>query len=154
MHIRVDPSLGEDLCQMTLEIILASVEYGGSCHAEFLQGPCKKGEQVMVRERRTECVKNTCSGIKVLFRNGKCYPYYELTHVLTSNLTTEEIAFIEGQLPPAATYSMGTFTNCAKEDSRGICLGSVVLPEVKEQEDEEFLLLSYQLFPEIDNDIS
>jgi hypothetical protein len=126
------------------------VEYAGSCQTEYLQGPCKEGEQVAVRESRTECVKNTCPGVDVLFRNGKCYPYDELTPVLTSKLTTEEIAFIEGQLPPAATYS--TFTNCAKEDSKGICLENVVLPVMKEQEEEDFLVLGYQLFPEIDND--
>ena len=87
------------------------VEYGGSCHAEYLQSPCEKGEQVVVKENRAECVKNTCPGDEVLFRNGKCYSYIVLTNALPSKLTAEEIAFIEGQFPPAATYS-GTFTNC------------------------------------------
>ena len=26
------------------------VEYAGSCHAEYLQGPCEKGEQVVMKE--------------------------------------------------------------------------------------------------------
>ena len=30
------------------------VEYAGSCEAEYLQGPCEKGEQVAMRENRTE----------------------------------------------------------------------------------------------------
>ena len=107
----------------------------------------------MVRDNRAECVKNTCPGVEVLFRNGKCYPYDELTNVLPSKLTREEFVFIERQLPPAATYSSGTFTNCVKEDSNGICLESVALAEVKEQEDQEFIILRSQLFPEIDNDI-
>ena len=108
----------------------------------------------MVKENRTKCMKNTCPGIEVLFRNGKCYPYDVLTNVLPSKLTTEEIAFIEVQLPLVATYSLGTFTNCVKEDSKGICLKTVALPEVKEQEDQDLVILQSQLFPEIDNHIN
>ena len=130
------------------------VEYAGSCQAEYLQGPCKKGEQVMVRDKRTDCVKNTCPGVEVLFINGKCYPYDELTNVLPSKLTREEFAFIVGQLPTAATYSSGTFTNCVKEDSKGICLENVALPEVKEQEYQDLEILRYLLFPEIENHIN
>ena len=127
------------------------VEYGGLCHAEYLEGPCEKGEQVVVKENRTKCMKNNCPGIAVLFRDGKCYPYDVLTNVLPSKLTTEEIAFIEGQLPLVATYSLGTFNNCAEEDSKGNCLERVVLPKVMEQEDKDFLILRSQLFPEIEN---
>ena len=81
-------------------------------------------------------------------------PYDVLTNVLPSKLTTEEIAFIEVQLPLVATYSLGTFNNCAEEDSKGNCLERVVLPKVKEQAFKEFLILRSQLFPEIDNDVN
>ena len=143
---------GDYSCQCDMGI--GFVEYAGSCQAEYLQGPCEKGEQVLVRENMTECVKNTCPGVEVLFRNGKCYPYDVLTNVLPSKLTSIEIAFIDGQLPPAATYSSGTFTNCVKEDSKGTCLKIVALPEVKEQEDQIFIILISLFFPEIDNDIN
>jgi hypothetical protein len=162
------------------------VEYGGSCHVEYLQGPCEKGEQVMGKKKGTECVKNTCPGEEVLFRDGKCYSYLVLTNALPSKLTTEEIAFIddqlsltdipvslrtftkdpsklteeeilfiETQLPESATtLSLGTFTNCAKRSSNGNCLEKVALLKMKEQDDEDFLILRSELFPEIDNDIN
>eukprot|EP00091_Calanus_sinicus_P023370 TRINITY_DN7854_c0_g1_i1.p1 TRINITY_DN7854_c0_g1~~TRINITY_DN7854_c0_g1_i1.p1 ORF type:complete len:160 (+),score=29.38 TRINITY_DN7854_c0_g1_i1:87-566(+) len=42
---------GDYSCQCDKEI--GFVEYGGSCQAEYLRGPCRKGEQVVVKEGRT-----------------------------------------------------------------------------------------------------
>ena len=52
---------GDYSCQCDMGI--GFVEYAGSCQAEYLQGLCEKGEQVLVRENMTECVKNTCPGV-------------------------------------------------------------------------------------------
>jgi len=147
---RIVPDLfGDYTCQCDRSI--GFVEYGGSCQVEYLQGPCEKREQLVMMEKEVQCVKNTCSGGNVTWSNEECYPFTDLTKVLPIKLTTEEIAFVNGNynLASLEPFSVGTFTNCANKDSNGDCLEKVKLPEVKKQEDEDFLFLRSELFPEI-----
>jgi len=157
------------------------VEYGGSCQVEYLQGPCEKREQLMMMEKDVECVKNTCYGGNVTWRNGECYPFEFLSNVLSlrslRRFTQEEQEFVGknynltrvGRVDPSeflkeedktfftdsefrkATGFWGTFTNCIYILRNGHCLERVKRPEIKKREDEDFLFLRIELFPGISN---
>ena len=124
------------------------MEYEGSCHAEYLQGTCEKGEQVVVKEEGTECVMKRCKKGEVMLSDGDCYPPYEIPRALFNKLTSEEITYF-GEMDFTVTiYS--TFDNCHNKDTNGKCLTTTGLPIVHK---ENYLKNVKILFPEISRSI-
>ena len=123
------------------------MEYGGSCHAEYLQGPCKKGELGVMKEDGVECVKNSCNKGKVMWSDGDFYPY-EIPRALVNKLTSDEITYFGEMDFELITFS--TFDNCHNKDTQGICRNTTKLPIVQE---EDYLKDLKLLFPEISTSI-
>lgn len=122
------------------------VEYCGSCHAEYLQGPCEKGELVVVKEDGAECVKSTCKKGEVMWSDGDCYPY-EIPRALFSKLTSDELKYLASYEPTLDLHAC-TFCNCAMEDSNGKCLTRLPLPGTADNETEDLFKLITALLSE------
>ena len=127
---------GDYTCQCDRGI--GFVQYNGECHAEYLQGPCEMGEQVVLREKGAECMPNSCDKGKVRWSDGECYPY-ETPNAVLSKLTNQDLIVTR----------FCTFCNCHEEDSRGSCLDKMDLPIVTETSDEDLLKFFTVSFPVI-----
>merc|ERR1711915_467212 len=80
---------------------LGFLEFEGSCYLEYLRGPCKDGEQLVMQEKRARCIKNSCGVGQSLWSDGECYEYQP-----SSKLTDEEwqLSGIEGVITTFTTF--------------------------------------------------